>query len=794
MPPLAPLAARGRRVALILSLALASMLDPAALAQDEDLELPPLPDVSIVFPVEDGPSAAGIRARARIAHEREHALPVLLDLVPSDATIRDWWAGVLDEVFELRIADDWWFTAPAADELAEFHARVHSEIGGHIRTGALEPADLAIPETFDLLVSTIRCDTGTVGLREADRLMNALIERTADRLPAFLVARFRIDAFLDAPGWERELRGFRLDVRFAINRALEESLIDPEEVRAPRADAGRDLRRYLEYMGRPTRGGLTARLEDSEHADPWIVELVAGLNHVNHAWSIRGGSWANDVSEKDRRRFNELITKAGERLEKAWEIDATIPDAAIAMQRVARSNPIDFNPYYWFREIHQLDWDSSESMIQFTKTASPRWYGLIFDLIALGITAAETMRYDCRLPAEILRIAARMIADNRDPRTPFIYPEFLDAYQKVVDRMLALEWSDRQIIDLHSYGVIGSLFGLDFETAGRHLDALGERGTSISPRVANAFAIDGGIIEVLAVAVRPGYSGSNIRTVAEMIGKRERSRPRRILDSVEQFLPEGSAELRTIDRLRVQIEYLEAMRARSEDGRPVWRPQFQRDHAGWHASEGSWTTLEPGVVEARPDARGLAVLRGDAMMGSDIDLSVTIEIPENGADTRVGIGLGHDGRSMRISSGLDLTYEARTAVLYAGSDSAGRQHYATLDATAKTRFQWEDVETPRRSIHLRLVAWRGTWTAFIDREPVARFEPPVFDAMFEYPDEGVPFLTVQRAIEPVVFRDFEIRPVYRKPAELDLELPDIRQLPRPRLEGGVRGPSDDTDD
>src|SRR5688572_9448763 len=85
-------------------------------------------------------------------------------------------------------------------------------------------------------------------------------------------------------------------------------------------------------------------------ADPWIVNMVGGDYHIKAAWALRGGGWAQDVTEEGWRGFNSNLKQARDCLLKAHELHPEYPEAASRMITVAMGagDELNLDTREWF--------------------------------------------------------------------------------------------------------------------------------------------------------------------------------------------------------------------------------------------------------------------------------------------------------------------------------------------------------------------------------------------------------------------------------------------------------------
>lgn len=88
---------------------------------------------------------------------------------------------------------------------------------------------------------------------------------------------------------------------------------------------------FIDTKDEDLRSTLIELLEAQDRVDPWIMEMVYGVNHERIAWIKRGTGYAYKVSDEQFDAFHANLDLSIEHLRKAYEIDPGCPQAPYFM-------------------------------------------------------------------------------------------------------------------------------------------------------------------------------------------------------------------------------------------------------------------------------------------------------------------------------------------------------------------------------------------------------------------------------------------------------------------------------
>lgn len=140
----------------------------------------------------------------------------------------------------------------------------------------------------------------------------------------------------------------------------------------------------------------------------WLALTLQGAMEIEEAWKARGSGWANTVTAEGWKGFEDHLVKARAALTQAWKLHPQRPLAPCHMITVAMGDSDANEMRVWFdRAIEgQLDLQSAWNRMQ--TGLLPRWHGSHAALLALGVRAVDTGRFDTDVPRQLFE-CVRMI-------------------------------------------------------------------------------------------------------------------------------------------------------------------------------------------------------------------------------------------------------------------------------------------------------------------------------------------------------------------------------------------------
>ncbi|HTS18180.1 MAG TPA: hypothetical protein VMP11_11450 [Verrucomicrobiae bacterium] len=133
---------------------------------------------------------------------------------------------------------------------------------------------------------------------------------------------------------------------------------------------------------------------------PWLALMVDGQCEYAAAWQARGGGYADTVTSNGWVGFKEHLARARGYFTRAYELR---PDLALSASRMVATYLGDTdNMRKWFDRATTAQIDYAGAYNHMRWGLRPRWGGDPDAMLAFGVTAADTRRYDTDVPRKLL--------------------------------------------------------------------------------------------------------------------------------------------------------------------------------------------------------------------------------------------------------------------------------------------------------------------------------------------------------------------------------------------------------
>ena len=167
----------------------------------------------------------------------------------------------------------------------------------------------------------------------------------------------------------------------------------------------------------------------------WLDLVLQGEREIIDAWEARGSGTVDTVTDAGMKGFGRHLAAARESLTEAWNMRTNAPIAPCRMIYVSLGDSGIDEMRLWFdRTIAaQLDYPGAWHNIRWG--LRPRWYGDEESMLAFGIAAANTHRYDTDVPRKLVDVImdieseAGTKAGKHIYGRPDIWPHFQEMYE-----------------------------------------------------------------------------------------------------------------------------------------------------------------------------------------------------------------------------------------------------------------------------------------------------------------------------------------------------------------------------
>ena len=180
--------------------------------------------------------------------------------------------------------------------------------------------------------------------------------------------------------------------------------------------------------------------QDAGKPYQWLALTLEGERQINLAWEARGNGWASSVTPEGWKGFHEHLVEARRNLTKAWELRPDLPLAANRMMTVALGMSDITEMRKWFDRAVAAQVDYPGVWKSMRWGLRPRWHGSRDAMLAFGVMAANTRRYDTDVPRNLFDSIYDLESDMELPMGEHIYgradvwPHLREMYEGYIAR------------------------------------------------------------------------------------------------------------------------------------------------------------------------------------------------------------------------------------------------------------------------------------------------------------------------------------------------------------------------
>jgi hypothetical protein len=443
----------------------------------------------------------------------------------------------------------------------------------------------------------------------------------------------------------------------------------------------------------------------------WLGLVLQGESEISEAWQARGGGFVNTVSDAGWEGFRSHLAIARNCLSQAWNLNPKWPQAPCRMIYVSLGDSNIGEMRAWFDRTvaAQLDYDGAWSNIRWG--LRPRWYGDIDSMLAFGLTALNTKRFDTDVPRKFYDSVADVESEMKLPAGQHIYgrddiwPHFVEMYNGYVGATNQTAWSRDGWRT--AYSVIAFLAG-KYDTSRQQLEPL-----SWKPHEAalKGYGRDLSIM-ALEVAARTGSKGGPVTTAENLRASNDAAGALKIY---EGLLADSATDnlTRTFALDRQATLTVEKLLQAGE-----WAPFLPTDKslAGWNVEIGQCKLLPDGSLEVHSGQHG-HMLYSRVHVGLDFEVRGQFEVVNSTTKSfQGGLVMGmpdedyYDWYGFRIKRNPDE-----------GDVASFSQNYTRRQIVAPATVE-DDVNTFDFTYH------NGRFSATVNGVKVFRDVPPLKDA------------------------------------------------------------------
>jgi hypothetical protein len=330
----------------------------------------------------------------------------------------------------------------------------------------------------------------------------------------------------------------------------------------------------------------------------WLALVLEGEYEINEAWRARGGGYANTVTDKGWQDFAAHLAKAQSALTRAWKQQPRRPWAATRMVTVSMGTAGAEEMRTWFDWAVEAQIDYPQAWSDMRWGLRPRWHGSHEALLALGVRAVDTKRFDTDVPRKLFDCISDIESELELPPGQHIYgradvwPDVQRMYEGYVAEPSQEKWRRGW---RSTYAAVAFLGG--------HTDVAREQLEAVNwqPVMDNlkAWGRDLSLMP-LQVAALTGKSGAQVARAESSYDRFDLASAVKIYTELSAA-PEADERTRELSRCRLAALKEEQMLARGEW--VPWLPGGTND-PNWALSGDKIRRLDDGALEVESGPQG----------------------------------------------------------------------------------------------------------------------------------------------------------------------------------------------
>ena len=329
----------------------------------------------------------------------------------------------------------------------------------------------------------------------------------------------------------------------------------------------------------------------------WLRQVLEGESHIIDAWRFRGGGYANTVTQKGFRGFENELGLARTCFTKAYELQPRLPLAPCRMIYVSLGNSGISGMREWFDRTTAIQIDYARAWSDMRWGLRPRWYGNEAAMLAFGATALNTRRFDTDVPRKLfdsisdIESEAQLQAGQHIYGRPDVWPLLQQMYEGYIAEPSQLAMRDGWRT---TYATIAYIAG-KYDTSREQLDAVHWK-----PREKNlnGYGVDLTLMP-LEVAARTGPAGAEVVRAEDSRDARDLKSALRIYEDLNHT----NSDARTGEFIRARLASL-GQEARLQSGEWVDFLPIGKKDPNWVFNSGVVREATNGVLEIESDTDG----------------------------------------------------------------------------------------------------------------------------------------------------------------------------------------------
>jgi hypothetical protein len=363
---------------------------------------------------------------------------------------------------------------------------------------------------------------------------------------------------------------------------------------------------------------VAALVREQGEAFQWLALVLEGEHQIDAAWKARGSGYANTVTEQGWKGFREHLAEARECFTRAWKLQPRLPLAPCRMIYVSLGDSGLAEMRTWFDRTLAAQIDYPKAWKDLRWGLRPRWYGDLDSMLALGVTAVNTRRFDTDAPRVLFDVVSDLESELDLPRGQHIYgrEDIWPHLQEMYEGYIAAPSQAASRDDWRrTYSVVAYLAGR-YDVAGKQLEAINWQ---MADWNRSGWSTDLSLMP-LEVAARTGPLARQVEAAENQLRNGDVAAA---WEPYNRLKSASNADDRTREFIKDRLATLE-LEKRLRTGEWVDFMPPDTNFTGWCIARGKCKRLADGTLEVQSGTTG-HMLYSRALVGNDFEVKGQFE-------------------------------------------------------------------------------------------------------------------------------------------------------------------------
>jgi hypothetical protein len=352
----------------------------------------------------------------------------------------------------------------------------------------------------------------------------------------------------------------------------------------------------------------------------WLALVLEGEHGISAAWEARGGGYTDSVSSAGWNGFSDHLAVARKCFTRAWNLRPELPLAPCRMIYVSLGDAGIGEMRLWFDRTVAAQIDYAQAWSNMRWGLRPRWYGDTDSMLAFGLTALNTRRFDTDVPRKFFDSVADVESELQLPQGQHIYgrediwPHFQELYEGYIAEPSVKDylrdgWRS-------SYTVVAYLAG-KYDVARKQLQVLSWQPHQVT---LTGWGVDLTVMP-LEVAARTGSQSEQVEAAES---RRQTGDVAGALTIYSGLATSTNADEMTSAFAQERLATLGVEQHLQAGGWVDFLPT-DTNFTGWHIAFGKCELLPDGALQVRSDEKG-HMLYSRVRMGTEFEVRGQFEV------------------------------------------------------------------------------------------------------------------------------------------------------------------------